>query len=162
MQHLLQAFLPKQNLMVVWLNRTMIDLCQGFCYIKDIRVYIVIWIIYKNVATEITWLQKNMVALQNLAPSKNLAPPCPSENSAPSWKWGPPQVLKSSPQSHIFFTPPPLLQGGGGGGEGRGCILCNINTIFWTLFYHCNNDISSFFLQTQVLFKSNSYKNGVS
>ena len=40
MQHLLQAFLPKQNLMVVWLNRAMIDLCQGFCYIKDIRVYI--------------------------------------------------------------------------------------------------------------------------
>ena len=85
MQHLLQAFLTKQNLIVVWLNKAIIDLCQGFCSIKDIRVYIVIWIIYKNVATEIAWLQKNMAALQNLAPSENLSPPCPSENSAPSW-----------------------------------------------------------------------------
>ena len=29
MQHLLEAFLPKQNLMVVWLNRVMYVLCQG-------------------------------------------------------------------------------------------------------------------------------------
>ena len=41
-QHLLQAFLPKQDLMAVWLYRAMIDLCQEFCYIKDIRVHIVI------------------------------------------------------------------------------------------------------------------------
>ena len=33
-----------------------------------------------NLATEITCLQKNIVALENLASSENLAPPCPSEN----------------------------------------------------------------------------------
>ena len=62
----------------------MIVLCQVFCNIKDIRIYIVIWIINNNVVTETTRLQKNMVALENLAPSKNLTPSCPSENSAPT------------------------------------------------------------------------------
>ena len=33
--------------------------------------------INKNVATEIISLQKNMVVLQNLAPSENSAPPAP-------------------------------------------------------------------------------------
>ena len=77
MQHLLQAFLPKQHLMIIWLNRAMTVLCQGFCYIKVIRIYIEIWIIYNNFATEITRLQQNMVALKNLASSENLAPPAP-------------------------------------------------------------------------------------
>ena len=31
--------------MFVWLNRAMIVLCQGFCYMKDISIYIVIQII---------------------------------------------------------------------------------------------------------------------
>ena len=53
----------------------MIVLCQGFCYIKDIRIEIVIWIINNNVVTEITRFRKNMVARENLAPSENLAPP---------------------------------------------------------------------------------------
>ena len=35
------------------------------------------------VATEITHLQKNMVALKNPAHSENLAPPYPSENLGP-------------------------------------------------------------------------------
>ena len=77
MQHLLQAFLPKQHLMIIWLNRAMTVLCQGFCYIKVIRIYIEIWIIYNNFASEITRLQQNMVALKNLASSENLAPPAP-------------------------------------------------------------------------------------
>ena len=75
MQNLLQAFLPKQHLMIIWLNRAMTVLCQGFCYIKVIRIYIEIWIIYNNFASEITRLQQNMVALKNLASSENLAPP---------------------------------------------------------------------------------------
>ena len=53
----------------------MIILCQEFCYIKDIRIYLVIWIINNNVVTEITRFQKNIVALKNLVPFKNLAPP---------------------------------------------------------------------------------------
>ena len=61
--------------MVVWVNRAMIVLCQGFCCIKDTRIYIVTRVIDKNVATKITCLQKIIVALQNLAPSENLAPP---------------------------------------------------------------------------------------
>ena len=75
MQHLLQAFLPKQYLMIVWLYRTIIVLSQRFCYIKAIRIYIVIWVIYNNVPTEITRLQKNIVAPQNIALSEDLAPP---------------------------------------------------------------------------------------
>ena len=55
----------------------MIVLCQGFCYIKYIKLHIVIWIIYNNATTEITRLQKNMVALKNVIPSDNLAPPAP-------------------------------------------------------------------------------------
>ena len=53
--------------MFVWLNRAMINFCHRFCYIKDIRIYIVIQIV--------TRLQKNMVAPKNLAPSENLPPP---------------------------------------------------------------------------------------
>ena len=34
-----------------------------------------------DVATEMTHLQRNTVALENLFPSENLAPPFPSENS---------------------------------------------------------------------------------
>ena len=41
MQHLLQAVQPNQHLMVVWINRAIIVLCQGFYYIKNIKVYIV-------------------------------------------------------------------------------------------------------------------------
>ena len=46
-------------------------------------------------------MQENMVALENLAPS---------ENSALSPPPTPHQLLKSSPQSHIFSAP--LLPGG--------------------------------------------------
>ena len=54
----------------------MIVLCQEFSYIKDIRIYIVTWIINNNVATEITRLHKNMVASpRESSPSDNLAPP---------------------------------------------------------------------------------------
>ena len=62
-------------------------------------------------ATKVSCLQKNMVALQNLAPSENLAPPCPSENLGPPDSKFPLQILKSSPQNHIFFQPPTLCQG---------------------------------------------------
>ena len=55
-----------------------------------------IWTINNNGATEITRLQKNMVALEILAPSENLAPPLP-------------QILKSNPQNHIFFSPLPTF-----------------------------------------------------
>ena len=75
--HLLVAFLPKQHLTVVWLNSAMIVLCQGFCYVKDIRICIVIWVINNNVATEISRSQKNMVTLENLAPLESLAPHAP-------------------------------------------------------------------------------------
>ena len=85
--------------------------CQQFFYIKNIRICIMIWIIY--VATERTFFQKNMVALQNLTPSENLAPLPLWEFILPSSKF-PPQLLKSSPESH-FFQPSLLL--------GR-CILC--------------------------------------
>ena len=77
----------KKHLLFVLLNRAMIVLCQGFCYIKGIRIHIVIWIIRiinNTVATDITRLQKNMVALKNLASSENLAPPSTSENSVPA------------------------------------------------------------------------------
>ena len=69
--------------MAVCLNSAMIALYQAFGYIKDIRIYIVIWIINYNVATEIIHMKKTMVALESLAPSKNLASPCPSENLVP-------------------------------------------------------------------------------
>ena len=51
----------------------MIVLCQGFCYNKDIRIYIVILIINNNGDTETTRLRKNMVALENLGPFENSA-----------------------------------------------------------------------------------------
>ena len=41
-QHLLQAFLPKQHLMAVWLSRAIIVLYHRFCHIKDVRRKIVI------------------------------------------------------------------------------------------------------------------------
>ena len=91
MQHLLKAFLPKQDLMIVWLNNAMINLCQEFCCIKDIRVYIVIQIVYNNVATEITLLK--------------IQPPPDGKVSF--------QLLKSSPQSHIPPPPPCFCQGEG-------------------------------------------------
>ena len=52
----------------------MIVLYQGVCYIKDIKVYKVMLIV---IVTEITRLPKNIVVLENLDPSKNLAPPAP-------------------------------------------------------------------------------------
>ena len=125
MQHLLQAFLPKQNLMVVWLNRAMIDLCQGFCYITDIRVYIVIWIIFNNVATEITWLQKNMVAL---AAEKHGSPLessslCEFSSLLLLWEFSPLLIVRSplrfwnlAPKAIFFSASLPLLTWGGGGG----------------------------------------------
>ena len=66
--------------MVLWLNRAaMIVLFQGFCYIKYIKIYIVLWImiITQCCHRNLTRLQKNMVALENLAPSESLAPPTP-------------------------------------------------------------------------------------
>ena len=104
MLHLLQVFLLKQHLMVVWLNWAIIVLCQRFCYINDIRIHVVIWIIYKMLPqkAERTRLQKSIVALQNLALSGNLAPPCPSENPILPDSKAPPQLLKSIPQSYIF------------------------------------------------------------
>ena len=63
-------------------------LCQGFCYIKNIRI--------NNVATKTTFLQKNIVSFKN---------PAPSENSAQLIVSPHPQILKSSPQSHIAVPP---------------------------------------------------------
>ena len=65
---------------------------------------------------ERTRLQKSIVALQNLALSGNLTPPCPSENPILPDSKVSPQLLKSIPQSYIFFqTPlPPFAWGGGG------------------------------------------------
>ena len=73
---------------------------------KILRVYIVIQIVYNNVATEITLLK--------------IQPPPDGKVSF--------QLLKTSPQSQFFFHPPPpppspsLLLPGGAGGRG-GCIL---------------------------------------
>ena len=75
--------------------------------IKDIRKYIVIWIINNKVATEISRLQENMVALENLDLSENLAPSSPLPLGS--------TLLKSSPQSHFFQPPLPIS---------RGYILC--------------------------------------
>ena len=78
-------------------------------------------IINNNVAGEITRLQKNMVAKENLAPSENWVSHCPSTNSALSGGKTSPQSLKSSRQTHIFFKPhppspfPPLFFCKGGG-----------------------------------------------
>ena len=104
--------------MVVWLNRAVIVfLCPEFCYFKDIKIYIVSWIINNNPATEITHLQKNMVASpQESSPLREFSSPSPSQNSAPPPLPLPlppdsklPQLLKSN-QSYIFFQPPsPLL-----------------------------------------------------
>ena len=112
---------------IVWLNRAMIILCQGFCYIKDIRIYIVIWIIYNNVFTEITCLQKNMVALQNLDLSKNLAPLAPLRIQ-------PLLIVRShfsfwnlAPQA-LFFQPPSLLPGMKGAGRGSVCYAMHMMT----------------------------------
>ena len=71
--------------MVVWLNKAMTVLYQGFCYIKNIRIYMVIWTINNNAATDVTHMQKIMVAFENLVRSQGLAVPCPSENSGPPW-----------------------------------------------------------------------------
>ena len=125
MHHLLHAFLPKQHLIVVWLNRAMIALCQGFCCVKDIRIYIVIWIINNNVATEMTCLQENMIALKNLGPSENLAPTCPFENSVPLDSKAPLSFCNPAPKA-IFFSPPFFA---------RGCILC---LIFSHLLLKCS------------------------
>ena len=63
-------------------------LCQGFCYIKNIRI--------NNVATKTTFLQKNIVSFKNPSPFWEFSP----TDSKP-----PPQILKSSPQSHIAVPP---------------------------------------------------------
>ena len=123
--------------MAVRLNRAIIVLYHRFCYIKGIRIYIVIWITYNNVATEITCLQKNMVALENLALTKNLDP------LAPLRIWPlivrlPSQLLKSSPQSHIFFKAlPPFGSGGrgwGGGGQHSMMAFFFVNKPLWKHF----------------------------
>ena len=103
MQHLLQAFLPKQYLMVLWLNKAMIDLCQDFW------VFVVTLIIYKCCHRNNMVAEKHGSPRQNLSPSENLASPCPSENSSHPDSKVPPQLLKSSPQSHIFFNPLPPI-----------------------------------------------------
>ena len=120
-QHLLQAFLPKQHLMAVWLSRAIIVLYHRFCHIKDVRRKIVIWIIYNNVATETKRLQENMFALENLAYSENLAPPCSSENSSP------PLIVKAplsfwnlAPIAFFRALPPPFTRGEWGGVHSMG------------------------------------------
>ena len=66
-----------------------------------------------NVATEITRFQKNMVALENL-PSENLVHPTPLIIQPPPDNKLPPQLLKSSPKTILFFSPHPFARGGGG------------------------------------------------
>ena len=61
-----------------------------------------------------------MVALENLAPSENLARLCPPENSAQIVRL-PPQPLMSSPQSHIFSAA--LLLPGGAFNDTSGVML---------------------------------------
>ena len=68
--------------------------------IKDIRIYIVICIIYNNVAIEITRLQKNMVALRICGLQ---APPAPLWIQPSLIVRLPPQLLKSSTKA-IFFS----------------------------------------------------------
>ena len=43
-----------------------------------------------------------MAALENLAPSENLAPPCPSDNSAPFESKAPPSVSKKQDKERIL------------------------------------------------------------
>ena len=69
-------------------------LCQGFCYIKDIRIYIVIQ--NNNIIREITRLQKNMVALKNLYPSENLPATAPVRIKTPLIVIPPPPPFPSS------------------------------------------------------------------
>ena len=72
------------------------------------RMYIVMGIINNNVATEITYLQKNMVALKNLSPSKNLAPTYPLRVHSPL-------IFGNLAPKAIFFSAPypPFCQGRG-------------------------------------------------
>ena len=65
-------------------------------------------IINNNVATEITYLQKNMVALKNLSPSKNLAPTYPLRVHSPL-------IFGNLAPKAIFFSAPypPFCQGRG-------------------------------------------------
>ena len=76
------------------------------------RMYIVMGIINNNVATEITHLQENMVALKNLSPSKNLAPTYPLIVHSPL-------SFENLAPKAIFFSAPPLppippfVRGGG-------------------------------------------------
>ena len=67
-----------------------------------------------NVATEITRFQKNMVALENLPSSKNLAHPTPLIIHPPPDNKLPPQLLKSNPKTILFFSPHPFARGGEG------------------------------------------------
>ena len=69
--------------------------------------------INNNVATEITRLEKNMAALQNLAPSENLALSCHSENSAPLILRSPLSFWNLAPKTIFFFSPPSCARGGG-------------------------------------------------
>ena len=98
--------------MVVWLTRVITVLCQVFCSIKDIRIYVVTEIINNNVDTKITRLQKKMVALENLVSSEDLSflPLCEFKPLIVTPT--PTQLLKSS----AFFHPFPLLV--------RGVLLC--------------------------------------
>ena len=104
MQHLLQAFLPKQNLMVVWLNKAMIDLCQGFCYIKDIRLYIMIQII------KIMLHRNNMVAEKHGSSSESSSL-WEFSSPLPLWEFSPLLIVRSplrfwnlAPRAMLFFS----------------------------------------------------------
>ena len=69
-----------------------------------------IWIIDSNVATEVTHLQKKHGSLWESSTLWDFAPSS-SDNLASRIVTYPRQLLKSIPQSHIFFSPPPFAKG---------------------------------------------------
>ena len=121
----------------------MIVSCQGFCYIKDIRIYIVIWIINNNVDTKITRSQKNIVALKNLAPLRTYLRLSLRECSTPDRKV-PPSAFEIYSPKPFFFCQPPLSPGGGErgwGGWGWGWVLC----VNWMYFEKSEGNIPYLF-----------------
>ena len=114
MKHLLQAFLPKQHFMFVWLNRAMIFLCHRFCFLILSQILLISVCRYQYVHSDTNsqrvcrkiWQPPRIQLL------REFSSPCPSENSDP--------LIVSLRQRAAFKIQPPkpyfsvsaLLSGG--------------------------------------------------